>query len=143
MARMLQSMKKGDPKVPSLSKEAKAKQDNIMADIKAKVAARVKNSQNIDLVKVRDFKPADAGQENTFEGVAKDLAYQKQRQTQISERRSNDYGRNTPKGQDPYYNREELEDDQNEPYIKKAIESLRAKRAKMEEDYKAKTKPKK
>ena len=141
---MLQSMKQiGDPrkktdpkkKVRTLSVEELAKSIKYPG-------SKTPVKKEIDLVKVRPFKPANPELENTFEGVAQNIAYEKQRESDISERESEDYGRNTPKGQTPYYDRQEMMDQLNKPSIKKSIEYLRAKRAKMEEDYKAKAKPK-
>ena len=141
MASMLQSMKKREPKKPSLSYEAKTAQDKALIDMKSRAAARKLRMETP--LKANPAKRADMSEEDTFEGVSKNLAYEKERESDILERERDDYGRNTPKGATPYYNREEMMDQINKPSIRKTIEGLRAKRAKMEEDYKAKTKPKK
>lgn len=137
---MLKSMKKpGGPKKPSLTYEAKTAQDKDRIDMLARAAARKKSMETP--LRANPAKPVE--EDDTFESVRKNLAYEKERESDIAERESEDYGRNTPKGQVPYYNRQEMMDQINKPSIKKSIESLRAKRAKMEEDYKAKTKPSK
>lgn len=133
---MLKSMKKPDPKKKVLSTEELAKQVNPYPYGKPK---KVSDS-TITIVKPKPFTPVN--DDNTPESISRNLAYEKQRETDIAERESEDYGRNTPKGQVPYYDRQEMMDQINKPSIRKSIESLRARRAKMEEEYRAKTKPK-
>jgi hypothetical protein len=139
---MLQSMKKPRvPKKPALTYEAKTAQDKARIEMLSRAEARKKSMATP--LKANPAKPAAPDEEDTFEGVRKNLAVERERQSEISERESEDYGRNTPKGQTPYYNRQEMMDQVNKPSIKSTIEYLKSKRAKMEEDYKAKTKPKK
>ena len=141
---MLQSMKKGDPKkpkTPSLSYEAKTAQDKALIDMKSRAEARKLRMETP--LKANPAKYAEPGTEDTFEGNRKNMAAAKERLSDIMERTRNDYGRGTKPGQDTAYNREEMIDNINKPSLKNSLEFYRQKRAKMEEDYKAKTKPKK
>jgi hypothetical protein len=141
---MLQSMKqlggpkKKGPKKPSLTYEAKTAQDKDRIDMLARAEARKKRMET----PLQGYKLKPVEDDDTPESVSRNLAYEREREAEISERERDDYGRNTPKGQTPYYNRQEMMDQINKPSIKKTIESLRARRAKFEEDFKAKTKPK-
>jgi hypothetical protein len=139
---MLQSMKKGGPKKPSLSYEAKTAQDKALIDMKSRAEARKLRMETP--LKANPSKPVE--EENTFESVRKNLANAKERETDIAEREANDYGRKPVKpgeAKDYVYGGQETMDVMNKPSIKKSIENYRSKMAKMEEDYKAKTKPKK
>jgi len=146
---MLKSMKKlggskKEPKKPSLTYEAKTAQDkdriNMLSRVKASKEATKKSMETP--LKANPAKMPPIDEQDTFEGVRKVMAYEREQEADIREREADDYGRNTPKGQTPYYNRQEMMDQVNKPSIKSTIEYLKSKRAKMEEDYKSKTKPK-
>lgn len=139
---MLKSMKKPRvPKKPALTYEAKTAQDKDRIDMLSRAEARKKSMATP--LKATPTKLPPIEEQDTPEGVRKSLLYSREQEADIRERESEDYGRNTPKGQLPYYNRQELMDQINKPSIKSTIEYLKSKKAKMEEDYKAKTKPKK
>jgi hypothetical protein len=139
---MLQSMKKPRvPKKPALTYEAKTAQDKDRINMLARAEARKKSMETPLKANPAKLPPLD--EQDTFEGVRKSMAHSREMESDIREREADDYGRNTPKGQIPYYNRQEMMDQINKPSIKSTIEYLKSKRAKMEEDYKAKTKPKK
>jgi hypothetical protein len=143
---MLQSMKKlggpkkKEPKKPSLTYEAKTAQDKDRINMLARAEARKKSMETPLKANPAKLPPID--EQDTFEGVRKVMAQEREMESDIREREADDYGRNTPKGQLPYYNRQEMIDQINKPSIKSTIEYLKSKRAKMEEDYRAKTKPK-
>ena len=133
--------KKNEPKKPSLTYEAKTAQDKARIEMLSRAEARKKSMATPLKANPAKLPPLD--EQDSPEGVRKSLLYSREQESDIRERESEDYGRNTPKGQLPYYNRQELMDQINKPSIKSTIEYLKSKRAKMEEDYKAKTKPKK
>ena len=148
---MLQSMKqlggprkKKEPKKPSLTYEAKTAQDKARIEMLARAEARKKSMATP--LKANPAKLPPIEEQDTPEGVRKSLLYSREQESDIRERESEDYGRKPVKPGEAkayIYGGQETMDQLNKPHIRTAIESLKAKRAKMEEGYRAKTKPKK
>ncbi len=145
---MLQSMKqlggpkkKKEPKKPSLTYEAKTAQDKARIEMLARAAARKKSMET----PLKGFQSKPVEDDDTPESVRRNLAYERQRESDIREREADDYGRPPTKVDSDkayIYGGQEVMDVYNKPYIKRSIEDLKARRAKFEEDYRAKTKPK-